>query len=111
MVVYLFGRKDYTRKDSEAEVRTRLPTMVAVGQKHAREMADAMDTYEDLPASQEKRRRVEDPHVAFVAEKEVVQEHAKRRGPEKKNHWDATHASPLGRSGCCNSSLGGRSVS
>ena len=69
MVVNLFGRKDYTLTDSEAEVRTRLPTMDAGGQKRAREMADAMDTYEDLPASREKRRRIEDPHMAFLAEK------------------------------------------
>ena len=39
-------------------------------------MTETMDTLDGLPATQEKRRRVSDLHLALVVEGEVVKEHA-----------------------------------
>ena len=58
-----------------------------------------MDTSEDAPAIQAKRRRVDDLPVAFSVEKEVGEAHAQLLGPEVKAHLDATHASPLEAAG------------
>ena len=58
-------------------------------------MADAMDTSDNLPVSQEKRRRVRHTHLAFTAEKEIVNKDAKWWGPKTKARWDANHASPV----------------
>ena len=44
-------------------------------------------------SSQEKRRRVGDFHLAFVAEEEVVKEHAQWRNPDWKSRLDATQSS------------------
>ena len=61
-----------------------------------RAMADAMDTLGDLPVTQEGRCRLSDLHLAIVADKNIVEEHAQRRGPEAKALRDADHASPVG---------------
>ena len=54
-----------------------------------------MDTSEDMPATQEKRRRAEDLHLAFVADKEIVEEHEQWRGPGMRALWEAATASAL----------------
>ena len=51
-------RRGNARKDSTTELITRLPTMVAVGRKRACDKEDSEDTSEEMPATQEKRRRV-----------------------------------------------------
>ena len=57
-------------------------------------MRDAIATSDDLPVSQEARRRVVDLYLGFIVDKEVAGGNAQCRGPEMKAHWDATHASP-----------------
>ena len=54
-----------------------------------------MDTSEDPPATQGKHCRADDLHPAFVADIEVVQEHAQWRDPGTRAHWDVAKASPL----------------
>ena len=48
-----------------------------------------------LPLTQEKGRCVEDPHLAFVVDAEVLKEYPRWRGPEMRAYLDATYASPL----------------
>ena len=55
---------------------TRLSAMHAVRRIRNRAMADAMDTSEDLPATQEKRRYADDLHMFFFADKGIMKEHA-----------------------------------
>ena len=43
----------------------------------------------------EKWRRVGDPHLAFVADGEVVQVHTQWRNPKLKDHWDSSDASAV----------------
>ena len=57
-------------------------------------MEDAMRAAGGKSATQETRRRVEELHLAFVANKEVVAEHAQWRRHWAKAQWDAAHASP-----------------
>ena len=99
--------RDSARADSKAVLKTRLSTMGAAGRRRKSEMADApdtsgtlsgkrdcakahaTDTSDDLPLTQEKRRRVSDLQSALFADE--------RRGPKMKEHWDANHASPVAR--------------
>ena len=69
--------------------------MDAVERKRNRNMPDATDASDDLPATRAKRCRVDDLLLASAAEEEVAEEHAKLWGPEIKAHSDATHASLL----------------
>ena len=56
-------------------------------------MDDAMDSAGESHVTQEKRRHVSDLHLAFIAGKAIVKEHARWREPEMKARWDATRAS------------------
>ena len=49
--------------------------MDAVDGKRNRDAEDTMGTSENLPVAQEKRCRVDDLHLTFVVEKELVTEH------------------------------------
>ena len=69
--------------------------MDAVERNCARETGVALDTFKNLPAIREKRRRVEELLLAFVVDEAAVKEHAQLRDPEIKAHWGATHASPM----------------
>ena len=66
----------------------------AVERGHNRDVADALDSPEDPPATGEKRCGMEDLHSTFVAEKEIVKEHEQWRGPEIKAHWNFNGPSP-----------------
>ena len=55
-----------------------------------------MHTSEDVPATQEKGSRVDDLHLAFVADKETVRRHAQWRDPGITAHWDVANTSPSG---------------
>ena len=59
-------------------------------------MVDAAGTSEDLTATQEERRRVSDPYLAFFANKEIVKERAQWWGPMIKERWGANDAPPVG---------------
>ena len=54
-----------------------------------------MDTSEDFPPTRGKRRRVEDPHLAFVVDGEVVKGHAQWWGFDVRPYLDANHAFPI----------------
>ena len=54
-----------------------------------------MDAPGDLPATQGKRCRAEDLHLALVADKEGVEKRAQSRGHEMKARWDGNHATPV----------------
>ena len=69
-------RNGYARKDSVVALKTRAHTRGAVGRKRNHDVADSMATSGDLPVTQEMRRRVNDLHVASVADNERVGEHA-----------------------------------
>ena len=56
--------------------------MDAIERSRYRDMADAMDASEDLPATQERHCHAGDLHLAFVAEKEIVKEHEQWWGLE-----------------------------
>ena len=73
-------KRGYARNGS----KTHPSTVDAVERKRVRDIEDTMGTSEDIPAMQEKRRRVEDFHNTFVADKEVVKDHAQRRDPGMK---------------------------
>ena len=70
--------------------------MDAVERNGARETEVALDTFEDLPATREKRRRLGALHLAFVVEEEIVKQHAQWWGPETKARWHANPASQVG---------------
>ena len=59
-------------------------------------MVDAAGTSEDLTATQEERRRVSDPYLAFFANKEIVKERAQWWGPGTRERWNAVDAPRLG---------------
>ena len=81
--------------DSEAALKTCSSAMDAVGRKRGSDMEDAADTSEHLPVTRGRRCCVEEVLFAFVADQEVVKEHARRRGPEIKAHRDGAHAPTL----------------
>ena len=105
--------RGFAGTDSKAVLRTRLATMDAVERKRNRNVADAMGASEtpsgkryrptdgamgsmdDLPARQEKRCRLSDPHLTFVADTEKVKKHAEWWEPEMKARWDATYGPPV----------------
>ena len=60
-------------------------------------MGDAIDASEDLPVTQETRRRVEGLRPSFVVCKEVgdAPSCAQRWAPEMRVHWEAIEASQL----------------
>ena len=58
-------------------------------------MADATDPSEDTPATQEKSCRAKNLHVAFVADKELVEEGAQWWGPGMNARPNAATASPM----------------
>ena len=58
-------------------------------------MDGALDTTDDLPATQGKRRRASDLHLAFAADEEIEEEDAQRRGPEMRARREANHASAV----------------
>ena len=55
--------------------------MDAVERKRNRDMADAMDTPDAAPASQEKRFRADDLRLALVRAGEIVKDYAQRWAP------------------------------
>ena len=46
--------------------------------------------------TQEERWQANDLHMASLEDKEIVKEHAQRRGPGLQAHWDVNHALPAG---------------
>ena len=107
-------RRASAKKDSQANLKTRLGPMGAVERKPNRDkadfaqtsgtlpggrncaMVDAAGTSEDLTATQEERRRVSDPYLAFFANKEIVKGRAQWWGPKIKERWGANDAPPVG---------------
>ena len=104
----------YSRNGSEEVSKTRLASMRAAERKRTFPEDDDMDTsviftgegrrvpvdvagnsVESL-SRQGVRRRAGDPHVAFVADKEVLREQAPGRIPALMAQRNATHASSLG---------------
>ena len=63
--------------------------------KRNRAAADSMDTSDDLPLTQEARCREGALHVAFVADKDKVKHHTQWWGPGMRAHWDANQAPPV----------------
>ena len=55
-------------------------------------MADAVDASGDPTVTREDPRPMGVRHYSFVADKEIVKQHAQLRGPEIKAHGDAKHA-------------------
>ena len=99
-------RGGYAGEDLKEELNAGPATTDAPERKGNCDMADdadtpetlsgklnAMDASDDLPATQEERRRASDLHLASVAEKGKVKEHAQWRGPEMEARWGATLAS------------------
>ena len=72
----------------------RWSTTDAVERKRASENEDATDTSKEMPMTQEKRCPVHDLHVACVAGKEVLSEHAQWREPRMRAHKVAAYAPP-----------------
>ena len=64
-----------------------------------RDFGGAAESSEGLPGNQAKRCRVNDPHLAFVAETEVVMPHARWRNPDLMARWKATHPLAVGEMG------------
>ena len=89
---------------------TCLAPIDAVGRKRYRDVAGAMDSSKDSPATREKRIRADGLHLAVVANKKIVKEHAQSPGPEMRSHWDVSHASAVGGGDAAISALttGGR---
>ena len=54
--------------------------MDTVERKRAREREDSTDTSEDTPATEGKRRRVDDLLLVFVSDEEIVKGRAQRVG-------------------------------
>ena len=73
------------------------------------DMGSPMDTSEDMPVTQGRRRRVDDLRLAFVVKKEVAKEHEKWGGPGMNAQWDPARASPFDGADAA-SCLGDRSV-
>ena len=67
--------------------------MAAVVRSRNREMAAAKDTSGGLPVNQKACRCVDDPHLAFVVDKEVVKAYAQRQGPAMKAHREVSFSS------------------
>ena len=59
--------------------KPRASTTDAMDRKRSCDAERAMDTSEDSPEVREKRRRVDDHHVAYVVDKEIVEGNAERR--------------------------------
>ena len=55
----------------------------------------AMESADDLAVTKGTRRRLSDPHLAFVADKEIVKERTQWWEPEMKSHRNTTLASPV----------------
>ena len=73
-----------------------MSTMYADGRKRNLEIPGALDSSEDLTATQEKRCRADDLYLALFADKDIVRELAQRWGPEMKADWDVNHATLAG---------------
>ena len=108
----------YSRKDSEAVLKTRLTVMdaegskrtlvesndtdstVSVSGKRKRPTVDVADHLEGYHLSQDERYRVDAVRAAFTADMEVVQARARWRNPESKVK-SGRHSGPCGGgSGC-----------
>ena len=59
----------------------------ATERKRARDAEDSSDASEDSPEVRDKRRRVDDHHMAFVLNEEVAQEEAQWGVPRMKERW------------------------
>ena len=106
-------RHGFARKDSDALLITRLAAIDGVDRKRNIDGDGVMDTAgtsgtrncapagaagnsEELLGCLEKRCRAGYLHSAFVAEKEVAEEHAQWRNPALEARWGATHSSAAG---------------
>ena len=72
---------------------TAMDTSVSVTGKRGRTPADVAEHIDGPPQNQERRCRADDLCFAFVANKEVVKEHAPWRNPALKSSVGATHSS------------------
>ena len=68
--------------------------------KRNRAVADAMDISGGSPAGRESRCRATDPHLASVADEEIVKGRAQSEGPWTKARWGANQGSPAKGVGC-----------
>ena len=99
-------------------LKTRFATMDEVGRKRNRGLVDAMGTSEtppgkryravadamDIsggsPAGRESRCRATDPHLASVADEEIVKGRAQSEGPWTQARWGANQGPPAKGVGC-----------
>ena len=77
--------------------KTGSSTMVAADRTRTRDSDDAMDASEDAPVTQETRCRADDPHLAFLVDKEKTKGHKQWRSPGMKAHWGAGNTHPMER--------------
>ena len=88
-------KRGYAREDSKAALETRLSTMGAMGRKRSGDTAGAVDASRESLGVRGKRRRVDDLHLAFVAEEKVVAGHAQWRDPRMRGQRNAAKGAPL----------------